>query len=35
MFTVDGHSFLANVSVSLAIDVFLLESDWLAQNRAK
>ena len=32
---VDGHSFVANVSISLAIDEFLLESDWLVQNKAK
>jgi len=34
-FKVDGNRFEANVSVSLAIDDFLLGSDWLEANGAK
>jgi len=34
-FTMDGHEFEANVLVSLAIDDFLLGSDWLVKNGAK
>jgi len=34
-FVVDGSEFEANVSVSLAIDSFLLGSDWLEANEAK
>ena len=34
-FTVDGHEFTANVSVSSAIDDFLLGSDWLIRKEAK
>jgi len=34
-FTDDGHRFMANASVSPAIDEFLLGSDWLVQNEAK
>jgi len=34
-FEVDGNRFEANVSVSLAIDDFLLGSDWLEANGAK
>jgi len=32
---VDGNRFEANVSVSSAIDDFLLGSDWLEANKAK
>ena len=34
-FVVDGSEFEANVSVSPAIDSFLLGSDWLEANEAK
>jgi len=34
-FEVDGNEFEANVSVSSAIDDFLLGNDWLEANRAK
>jgi len=34
-FEVDGNRFEANVSVSSAIDDFLLGSDWLEANEAK
>jgi len=34
-FIVDGHKFVANVSVSPAIDEFLLGSDLLVKNDAK
>ena len=34
-FTIDRHRFIANVSVSPAIDKFLLGSDWLVKNAAK
>ena len=34
-FEVDGNHFEANVSVSPAIDDFLLGSDWLEANGAK
>jgi len=34
-FEVDGNRFEANVSVSPAIDDFLLGSDWLEANGAK
>jgi len=34
-FEVDGNQFEANVSVSPAIDDFLLASDWLEANGAK
>jgi len=34
-FTVDRHRFLANVSISPAIDKFILGSDWLVKNEAK
>jgi len=34
-FKVDGNCFEANVSVSPAIDDFLLGSDWLEANRVK
>jgi len=34
-FIVDGHSFVANFSISPAIDDFLLESDWLVKNETK
>ena len=34
-FTVDGHRFVANVSVSPAINEFLLGNDWLVKNEAK
>jgi len=34
-FTVNGYEFDANVSVSPAIDEFLLGSDWLAKNETK
>jgi len=34
-FKVDGNRFEANVSVSVAIDDFLLGSDWLEANGAK
>jgi len=34
-FTVDGHEFEANVSVSPAIDDFLLGREWLVKNKAK
>jgi len=34
-FTVDRCKFVANVSVSPAIDEFLLGSDWLIKNQAK
>jgi len=33
-FTVDGHKFHANVSVSNEVDEFLLGSDWLSANHA-
>jgi len=34
-FVVDGNEFEANVSVSPAIDEFILGSDWLEANGAK
>jgi len=34
-FTIDGHKFLANVSVMPAIHDFLLGSDWLVKSKAK
>ena len=34
-FTIDGHKFVANVSVSPAINEFLLGSDWLIENKCK
>jgi len=32
---VDGHKFVANVSVLPAVDEFLPGSDWLFENKAK
>jgi len=34
-FTLDEHKFVANVSVSPAVDEFLLWSDWPVKNKAK
>jgi len=31
-FTIDGHKFQANISVSSNVEEFLLGSDWLVQN---
>ena len=33
-FTIDGHKFEVNVSVSPAIEDFLLGSDWFTENKA-
>jgi len=35
LFPVDGHKFVANVSVLPAIDEFLLGSEWLVKNETK
>jgi len=34
-FTIDGHKFEVNISLSKGIDESLLGSDWLIQNEAK